>query len=130
MPPAKKVATPGSYGDGRKGKKVTLKKVTPKRVGRRPAFKAKKKREFAKRRATYTEEDVQEAMRLVREEEYSISSACLLVNAVKKNIVPRMTLSDRLKRPDQRPPLGRPQELSPAVEEALVQCLEICAQFQ
>ncbi len=42
-----------------------------------------------------------------------------------------MTLSDRMKkeRPDERPALGRPQELDKTVEEALVKCLEICASF-
>jgi DDE superfamily endonuclease len=41
-----------------------------------------------------------------------------------------MTLYDRLQRPDVVPLLGRPQQLSPAVEEALVTCLEMCAEFQ
>jgi hypothetical protein len=71
-----------------------------------------------------------EAMRLVREEELSIKAASKYINSVKKNEVPRMTLSDRLKRPGENPPLGRPQELSRDVEEALVQCLEMCAEFQ
>lgn len=128
MPPAKKVLTPGSYGNSKKGNRVTPKKVTPKKVGR-PA-KTKKKREKAKRRDKYKEEDMQEAMRLVRDEGYSVNRASEVINDVKTNKVPRMTLSDRLKRPDVFPPLGRPQELGPAVEEALVQCLEMCAQFQ
>jgi hypothetical protein len=67
---------------------------------------------------------------LVREEEYRIKAASKLINSVKKNEVPRMTLSDRLKRPGENPPLSRPQELSRDVEEALVQCLEMCAEFQ
>jgi hypothetical protein len=43
-----------------------------------------------------------------------------------------MTLADRLKRdlPNKQPALGRPVELSKAVEEALVKCLVICAKFQ
>ncbi len=43
----------------------------------------------------------------------------------------RMTLSDRLRSdmPTVKPALGRPQELPIVVEEALVQCLEICAEF-
>jgi hypothetical protein len=44
------------------------------------------------------------AMRLVREEEYIIKAASKLINSVKKNEVPRMTLSDRLKRPGENPP--------------------------
>ena len=53
------------------------------------------------------------------------------LNNVKKNEVPRMTLSDRLKTaaPAKTPVLGRPQELSKATEEALVKCLEMCAEF-
>ena len=133
MPPVKKVRTPGSYGEALQGNgkvnkvkkvKVTPKKVTPKKVGR--PLKFRKKREFAKRRDKYSEEDMLEAMRLVREEEYSIKAASKLINSVKKNEVPQMTLRDRLKRPGKNPPLGRPQELSRDVEEALVQCLEIC----
>jgi len=137
MPLAKQVRTPGSYGDplqdnGKVNKvkkvKVTPKKVTPKKVGR--PLKFRKKRECAKRRDKYSEEDMLEAMRLVREEELSIKAASKYINSVKKNEVPRMTLSDRLKRPGENTPLGRPQELSRDVEEALVQCLEMCAEFQ
>jgi hypothetical protein len=78
----------------------------------------------------YSEEDMLEAMRLVREEEYSMKAASKLINRVKKNEVPRITLSNRLKRPDENPPLGRPQELSREVEEALVLFLDMCAKFQ
>jgi hypothetical protein len=102
--------------------------VTPKKVGR-PA-KTKKKREKAKRRDKYKEEDMQEAMGLVRDEGYSVKRASEVINDVMTNKVPCMTLSDHLKRSDVFPPLGRPQEQGPAVEEALVQCLEMCAQFQ
>jgi hypothetical protein len=43
-----------------------------------------------------------------------------------------MTLSDRLRRldPTEKPSIGRPQELSKKVEEALVKCLQLCAEFQ
>ncbi len=41
-----------------------------------------------------------EAIRLVREEDCSMAKASLLVNNVKLNPVPKMTLSDSLKRPD------------------------------
>jgi hypothetical protein len=117
MPPAKKVRTPGSYGDALQGNgkvnkvkmvKVTPKKVTPTKVG--GLLKFRKKREFAKRRDKYSEEDMLEAMRLVQEEEYSLKAASKLINSVKKNEEPRMTLSDRLMRPGENPPLGRPQE--------------------
>jgi hypothetical protein len=42
-----------------------------------------------------------------------------------------MTLSDRVRAEDPAkvPTLGRPQELPRAVEEALVKCLEVCAEF-
>jgi hypothetical protein len=42
-----------------------------------------------------------------------------------------MTLSDRVKskKPTQTPLLGRPIELEEEVEEALVKCLEVCADF-
>jgi hypothetical protein len=42
-----------------------------------------------------------------------------------------MTLSDRVRSnvPTAQPTLGRPQELPKVVEEALVRCLEICADF-
>jgi hypothetical protein len=75
---------------------------------------------------------LQEAIRLVREEDCSVAKASLLVNNVKLNPVPKMTLSDRLERPNfcRLSSLGRPQELSPAVEEALVQCVDFCAEFQ
>jgi hypothetical protein len=51
---------------------------------------------------------------------------------VKQNKVPPMTLADRLRRdlPNKQPPLGRPQELSQALEQALVKCPVICAKFQ
>jgi transposase-like protein len=127
MPPAKKVLTPGSYAIGAKKKpKVTLKKGRPVVVG----TKKRKKREKAKRRDKYTQEDMAEAVRLVKEEDYSISAASVATNSVKKNAVPRMTLSDRLRMDKPNPSLGRPQELSPEVEEALVQCLEMCSEFQ
>jgi hypothetical protein len=57
--------------------------------------------------------------------------AAKYTNSVKKNPVPRTTLSDRLRKaqPTEAPALGRPQELPKAVEEALVVCLEMCAEF-
>lgn len=98
--------------------------TTPKRYKRRAAGTGYRK--------AYTEEDVVEALRLIREEGYSCVQAALVLNSVKVNIVPRMTLNDRLKReePAKQPKLGRPQELSKAVEQALVKCLVLCAEFQ
>jgi hypothetical protein len=42
-----------------------------------------------------------------------------------------MTLSDRLaiKKPSETPLLGRPMELEKEVEEAVVKCLKVCADF-
>ena len=57
--------------------------------------------------------------------------AALHINAKKKNVVPRMTLTDRLAKeaPSVMPQLGRPQVLSEETEEGLVKCLEIAADF-
>ncbi|MBM3938750.1 MAG: hypothetical protein FJ333_08900 [Sphingomonadales bacterium] len=70
-------------------------------------------------------------MRLVQLEDYSIKRAALEINSRKENVVPRMTLSDRLKRrePTKDVKLGRPQELNEEVEQALVKCLVKCAEF-
>lgn len=120
----KKVRTPGSYDVG---------KTTPpkKKVGRPGSAKKAKLGRRWKARANYTEEDVLEAVRLVRSCGFSTMKAAKHTNSVKKNVVPRMTLSDRLRRtvPMDRPALGRPQELSRSVEEALVKCLVMCAEF-
>lgn len=54
-----------------------------------------------------------EAVRLVREEEKTLTFAAACINHVKKNVVPRMTLSDRMKRMARgimdKPALGRQQ---------------------
>lgn len=131
MPTARKVDTPGSatVGTGTpQAKKKTVKRGRP--ASARP--KPRKKPVGRTYRKTYTEEDVLEAVRLVREEEFSCAQAALMLNSIKKNIVPRMTLNDRMHRenPTARPQVGRPQEISPAVEEALVGCLTLCAEFQ
>jgi len=125
----KKVLTPWSYQLANASKTMPPSKKMKKKG--RPAAKKKRARTNLKHRAQYTEEDMTEAIRLVNEEDFSIKRAALLTNRVKKNVVPRMTLSDRMKkeRPDERPALGRPQELDKTVEEALVKCLEICASF-
>jgi hypothetical protein len=126
----KKVSTPGSYQLDSPSAKCTPPRKKLAR-GRPGAEKRKRTRLGIKHRAQYTEADITEAVRLVTEENYTIKAAALEINSMKKNIVPRMTLSDRLKSkfPDQAPALGRPQELSKAVEEALVKCLEICASY-
>ena len=82
-------------------------------------------------RAGYSEEDMAEAVRLVVEEQMTIKAASLYTNEVKCKPVPRMTLSDRLrkKEPTKHPNLGRPHELDREAEEALVKCLEMCSSF-
>jgi hypothetical protein len=119
----RKVKTPGSFD---------LSKTTPprKKVGRPSSAKAKRGRQW-KARENYSEEDVLEAVRLVKSQGFSIMKAAKYTNSVKKNPVPRTTLSDRLRKaqPTEAPALGRPQELPKAVEEALVVCLEMCAEF-
>jgi hypothetical protein len=125
----KKVLTPWSYQLANASKTMPPSKKMKKKG--RPAAKKKRARAHLKHRAQYTGEDMTEAIWLVTEEDFSIKRAALLTNRVKKNVMPRMTLSDRMKkeRPDERPALGRPQELDKTVEEALVKCLEICASF-
>jgi hypothetical protein len=102
----KKVSTPGSYHMGSK--------TTPprKRVGRPGSAKKAKKPRQVKHRDGYNEQDMLEAMRLVREEGFSKLKAASHINSVKQNPVPRMTLSDRLgsNKPASKPSLGRPQE--------------------
>lgn len=124
MPPIApiKVATPGSQTKTKKKPKRSVRGRRPKRVVKGP-------RPFKRRRDGYTQEDMNEAIRLVKDEEWSAAQACLVINSVKKNVVPRMTLNDRLKTMD-NPALGRPQELSRVVEEALVDCLVMCSEFQ
>lgn len=73
-----------------------------------------------------------EAVRLVLEENLSVKRASLAVNRVKLNVVPRMTLNDRMNRhsPVKLPPVGRPTELDADVEEAIVKCLVLCGEYQ
>jgi len=73
-----------------------------------------------------------EAVRLVKVEQYSIASASLHLNDVKKNVVPRATIQDRLHchNPAKPPKLGRPNELPEAVEKTLVKFLKRCGEFQ
>lgn len=133
-PKPRKVATPGSYS----------KEPVPVPVSKRTASgsstprgrpKAKKLKGTARKdnyRTLYSSQDMEEAVRLVTEEQYSISAAAKFTNSVKKAAVPRMSLSDRLRtrRPAVAPEIGRPKELSPQAEEAIVKCLEMCGSFQ
>jgi hypothetical protein len=122
----KKVSTPGSYKvkaanvikakipkqfSTPSKKSSTSSKVSKKGKGR-PSTAAKRPRHGIKFRDSYTEEDLQEAIRLVQEEQFSVSSAAVFVNEIKRNKVPRMTLTDRLRKdaPAVKPTLGRPQE--------------------
>ncbi len=102
----KKVNTPGSY---RLGSKTT---PLRKRVGRPGSVKKPKKARQVKQREGYDEEDMLEALRLVREEGFSKMKAASHINRIKRNAVPRMTLCDRLRsdQPASKPNLGRPQE--------------------
>jgi transposase len=69
---------------------------------------------------------MQAAVHLVTVEGMTVTAAAKAAG------VPRMTLSDRLRKdaPTEDPKLGRPQELPAAVEEAIVKCLITCAEFQ
>jgi hypothetical protein len=114
MGKAKKVLTPGSYKGVGKGKKrvASSKKKKPGRPVTTGVPKTKKKAEKRpKYRSTYTEEDMLEAIRLVREEDFSCARACEVINDKKTNIVPRMSLNDRLRKdlPTKPIPMGRPQ---------------------
>lgn len=118
------MTTPGSY--------AAVGSSTPKakraRPGR-PSSAAKKKKRPAHLRANYT--DIAEAVRLLKEENFTIKSAAGAINSRKKAPVPRMTLSDRLCRADPQKTLqlGRPCELPEKVEAALVKCLKMCGEF-
>jgi histone acetyltransferase (RNA polymerase elongator complex component) len=46
-----------------------------------------------KYRDGYTVEDIMEACRLVKEDNYRISHAAEIINELKKNVVPRTTIS-------------------------------------
>jgi hypothetical protein len=102
--PSKKSSTPSK-------KSSTSSKISKKGKGR-PSTATKRPRHGIKFRDSYTEEDLQEAIRLVQEEQFSVSSAAVFVNEIKRNKVPRMTLTDRLRKdaPAVKPTLGRPQE--------------------
>jgi transposase-like protein len=94
------------------------------------SFRGKRKKASSRKdnyRTKYRKEDMERAVRLVKEKGWSVAAAA------RKAEVPRMTLSDRLKHyddPIELPQVGRPQELSKAEEEAIVNCLVLCAEFQ
>jgi hypothetical protein len=85
-------------------------KVSKKGKGR-PSSAKKAVRHGNKFRDSYTEEDLQEAIRLVKEEDLSVAAAAIVLNDVKKNKVLRIMLSDCLKKdaPSVKPRLGQPQ---------------------
>jgi hypothetical protein len=63
-----------------------------------------------KYRSSYTKDDMLEAIRLVQVEGYCIAAAANKINERKLNKIPRITLSDNLKREGAvMPPLGRKQ---------------------
>jgi hypothetical protein len=106
LPP--KQATPGKKGSS-KGKETpavatpgtttpTTTKTTPtKRIGR-PVLKKnlRKPRKNILHRKNYTEEDLMEAVRLVKEEEMSIKAAADYLNDVKLNPVPRHDVHENM----------------------------------
>jgi hypothetical protein len=73
-----------------------------------------------------------EAVRLVIQEGYSVAKTAKTINSTKKNAVPRMTLNDCVNtdKPAVHPKVGRLQELSPAVKEVIVNFLIMCGEFQ
>jgi transposase-like protein len=77
-------------------------------------------------RNKYKMEDMDEAVRLVMEEGYSVAAAARAAG------VPRMILNDRVRsgQASKEPLIGRPQVLRKTVEEAIVKCLCLCAEFQ
>lgn len=142
LPKPRAMRTPGSYQlekekdkekdrekDREKGREKGKSKSPNVKVGRPTKKKSGRKNE--KRRVAYSREDMKEAIRLVLEEGMLVTDAALEINTTKKNVVKRTTLGD-LVRAKRRapPPLGRPQELSAAVEISIVECLEMVAEFQ
>jgi hypothetical protein len=126
-----KVRTPGSYALGGGGGAKTPPPKKKMKPGRPSSAKKAKKVRVIKHRAGYTEADMLEAIRLVRDDGFSVKKAATHINEKKASPVPRMTLSDRLQKtnPGKKPKLGRPQQLSVQEEEALVKCLELCAEY-
>jgi len=84
VPPPTPKTTPVRDGDGQ------LHKINKR--GRPMLKKARKPRKQLRERAAYTEEDMVEAVRLVKEEEYCVKRAALHTNARKRNAVPRPVL--------------------------------------
>jgi hypothetical protein len=84
-----------------------------------------------KHRQNYGEEDVLEAVWLVREQEFSVKKAVAYISDAKQNPVPRMTLMNQLVKtiPTAKPYMEMPMQISKDVEEALVNCLELCASY-
>jgi hypothetical protein len=69
--------------------------VTLKRCVRPSKFKGfKKMRKFGKHRDKCMEEDMLEAMQLLREVEYSMKAASMLLNIMREHMVPCVTLSE------------------------------------
>jgi hypothetical protein len=92
------VRTPGSYRVPVSSKTTSTPSKSPlrktKKVGPgRPLLKKPRKaRKPVKERAGYTEADMMEAIRLVREEEFSIKAAARHLNSTKENEVPRQVV--------------------------------------
>ena len=121
MPTPIKVSTPGSYTISKKKEKK--KKKGREKVGR-PSVVAKKKLGSSRKHymATYTAEDMQRAVDLVKEQDYSMAQASKVCG------VPRVTLLHRLKGQHTRE-VGRPRVLTPAEESVLVEVLVLMGKF-
>lgn len=137
----RKVLTPGSYksvdGSRRRSSEGSAKKSSDRGKKRSISGEGSAKKNKNRKRkgtarkgnykSTYSEENMVLAVKLVQESGYSISKAARVCQ------VKRTTLNDRLLKyndPQNAPKVGRPQELAPAEEEELVQCLSLCAEFQ
>jgi transposase-like protein len=109
--------------DSESNTRDTPKRDTPSK-GRRPKRKGTARKDNYRTR--YTPEQIAQAVRLVREDGFSVAAAA------EETGVPRMTLNDRMKtvKPVEDPKIGRPQEISKAAEKAIVDCLCLCAEFQ
>jgi hypothetical protein len=109
--------------DSESNTRDTPKRDTPSK-GRRPKRKGTARKDHYRTR--YTLEQMAQAVRLVREDGFSVAAAA------KETGVPRMTLNDHMKtaKPVEDPKIGRPQEIFKAAEKAIVDCLCLCAEFQ
>jgi transposase-like protein len=125
MPKPAKVSTPGSYTLASEKKEKKKKKKSDAKKGR-PSLPTKKKRGTSRKnnyRSRYTPEDMEKAVSLVRNEDYSVAQAALTCG------VPRVTLLDRLNGNHKTGRVGRPCVLSKVEEQVLVEVLVLMGQY-